>query len=136
MKEYDEEFLKRLSDKTVGNLDLEKPSGGFSARVMNQINARVEDKSLYVYTPLISKKVWMIIAFAIVALVAYVFKENIYWEVIPQKLSAIDFTSRLSDLKFKISMPNLPYIFIVGVSILAFMTLVEIPLIKRLIEKN
>ena len=136
MEKYDEDFFERLSDKTIGNLDLEKPSLGFSSKVMGQIRTQVEDKSLYVYKPLISKKVWAFIALGIVALVIYVFKENIYWEVIPEKLSAFNFTPRLSDLNFKITMPNLPYLLILGICTLAFMTLIEIPLIKRLSEKK
>lgn len=56
MKE--EEKIKILSDKYLGNLPLEQPAADFSDKIMQQLQVTTVDHSYFMYKPLISKRGW------------------------------------------------------------------------------
>lgn len=75
MENNSEQRLDSFARKQIQELKLESPSKGFTNAIMDSISA-LEDKSTFVYKPLISKKVWFIAVAAIVAIVFIPFQKK------------------------------------------------------------
>ncbi len=117
----------------VKEAGLDHPNPGFLNNVMNQIEVAQTQKSI-VYKPLISKKIWFVIGLVIVGLLF----------VLPflseGKASIIDKVD-LSFLNFKgINNPLSGFTFhkttIYGMLFLAILFFVQIPLLKRRIDRS
>jgi len=62
MKDNIENLLDELSEKIMTKSKLETPSLDFTANVMSSVNVEYKQSESTIYTPLISKKTWLIIA--------------------------------------------------------------------------
>lgn len=69
--EYDDKKIETMLERIMRDDILEKPSYGFTSKVMHEIYA-LESEATILYTPLISKKVWLVIAAIFVSLMVYV----------------------------------------------------------------
>jgi hypothetical protein len=67
-----DKHIEKLVDKMMKETTLEKPSINFTDRVMSQVEA-VAKPSGVVYQPLISKKIWLLIAIGFIALLLFSF---------------------------------------------------------------
>lgn len=72
MKENEDKFLEKLVDTIMKDSKLEKPSLDFTAKVMSQVYT-TKTSEAYVYNPLISNSVWIIIFVCVTAFFSYVF---------------------------------------------------------------
>ncbi|WP_323788098.1 hypothetical protein [Psychroserpens sp.] len=70
MKENADKHLDDLSRKVIGKSAVESPSFDFTQRIMTQIKALNTAKAT-TYVPLISKRIWLLIALGVVAIVGY-----------------------------------------------------------------
>ncbi len=75
MEDNREQRLDSFARKQIKELELEKPSKGFSNAVMDAIS-NLETKSNFAYKPLIPKKVWLIAVAAIVAIIFIPFQKQ------------------------------------------------------------
>lgn len=92
------EELDNFAKKYIQELDVEQPSLDFTNAIMQTLT-EVENKEVYKATPLISKKVWVLLIGILVAAIAYVAKgASFKWIKLPElNLSFIP----------KIKIPNL-----------------------------
>lgn len=70
MKENDNKYLDDFAKKVIKKTSLESPSIHFTSEIMSQVTAFSNSK-VTVYKPLISKKVWVLIAISFIALSIY-----------------------------------------------------------------
>lgn len=70
MKENKDKHLDNFTKKIVKKASLESPSIHFTSEIMSQI-AEFNKSTVAVYKPLISKKIWFLIALSFVALFTY-----------------------------------------------------------------
>ncbi|WP_103864973.1 hypothetical protein [Aquimarina sp. I32.4] len=124
--------------KNIRNLikeaGVEKPPVNFIDNIMNQVNI-AEDASMFVYKPLISKKVWWGIGLLLVLLLGSI---PFLSDTKISLLSWIDFSfiKSLPNIKNPFSNYIFPKSTIYGILFLAILFFVQIPILKRRIDKN
>ncbi len=72
MKENVDNHIEKITDKLFKEMPLEIPSMDFTTNVMSQVET-IAESDITTYKPLISKRVWMGIAVAIVGVLVYSF---------------------------------------------------------------
>lgn len=129
-----EERFKDIED-LIKEAELHHPSANFSKNVMAQIEASVQQKGI-VYKPLISKRAWMIIATVISMLVitiAFLTDPN------TSILNSIDL-SFFNLEAISIGNPMSGFTFhkttVYGILFLAALFFVQIPILKRRIDRS
>lgn len=75
MKESVDKKLDKLSRRMVEDAKLDQPSFGFTTNILDQIKS-LSNSSLFVYRPLISKRVWLLIGLAVISLVLFLLVDN------------------------------------------------------------
>ncbi len=73
--EHDNEKLDAMLERLMRDEALESPSVNFTDKVMDKVYG-IESSTVTVYKPLISKRVWLLIALSFVVLVAFVMLNN------------------------------------------------------------
>ncbi len=127
-----EERFKDI-EHLIKEADLHHPSIDFSKNVMGQIEALTEQKEM-IYQPLISKKAWLVIAVALVLIcIAVMFLSDEKSSVLNRvDLSFLNFESIKNPLSgFEFHKTTL-----YGVLFLVILFFVQIPLLKRRIDRS
>ena len=70
MENNAEKHLEQLSRKIMGKSNLESPSKDFTVKLMSHIKAYSKSKA-FVYKPLISKPVWVVLILSLASLLVY-----------------------------------------------------------------
>ncbi|OUR95598.1 hypothetical protein A9Q87_00320 [Flavobacteriales bacterium 34_180_T64] len=70
MKENANKHIDSFTKKLFKDASMESPSFDFTANIMSQVNA-LSATNVTVYKPLISKRTWILISIAVLALIAY-----------------------------------------------------------------
>ena len=134
MKEQANTQVEKLVDKMMKSSALESPSVDFTSQILSKIETLQQSKST-VYQPLISKRVWAIIAGVCAVFVVYLFNttstESSSW------FATIDFSKftnnrvseSLSDYTFSKTM-------MYAIILLSVMVFIQIPLLKNYFEKR
>ena len=134
MKAQEDKALENIVDKMMQETVMELPSLDFTSQVMNQVEA-IQSSEITKYKPLISKPIWSIFGFAILATCFYLFLKTpaneFCW------LSRINFdvitnnSIAESVSRFKIS-KTLMYTIV----FLSLMICVQVPLLKSYFDKQ
>ncbi|GAA4270973.1 hypothetical protein U6A24_03655 [Aquimarina gracilis] len=129
-----EERFKDI-EQLVKEAGLNQPSSVFSKNVMSQIGAITQKKQI-VYTPLISKKTWIIIAVLLLVLVlgiAFLSDSNTSilntLDLSFLKLDTIKINNPLAGFKFHKTT-------VYGILFLTALFFIQIPILKRRIDKS
>jgi uncharacterized membrane protein len=128
MKESDKN-IENLIDKMMSEDTLESPSIDFTSKIMAQVLVAEKNK-VKIYKPLISKTIWVIIGFSLLALTVYasLFSGTEYNLGIDKS-----YTERFSTLFSGIHLSkNILY----AVLIVPFMILIQIGLLKNYFDKK
>ncbi|MBP1222048.1 hypothetical protein [Flavobacterium sp. 1355] len=128
MKESDKN-IENLIDKMMSESTLESPSVDFTSKIMAQVLVAEKNK-VKIYKPLISKTIWVIIGFSLLALAVYasLFSGTEYNLEIDKS-----YTERFSALFSGIHLSkNIMY----AVLIVPFMILIQIGLLKNYFDKK
>jgi uncharacterized membrane protein len=128
MKESDKN-IENLIDKMMSEDTLESPSVDFTSKIMTQVLVAEKNK-VKIYKPLISKTIWVIIGFSLLALTVYasLFSGTEYNLGIDKS-----YTERFSTLFSGIHLSkNILY----AVLIVPFMILIQIGLLKNYFDKK
>jgi hypothetical protein len=72
MKTHDDKAIENLVNQLMEDTELESPALGFTSQVMSQVEI-FQSRKITAYKPLISKRIWSIIGFAILAMCFYLF---------------------------------------------------------------
>lgn len=128
MKESDKN-IENLIDKMMSEDTLESPSIDFTSKIMTQVLVAEKNK-VKIYKPLISKTIWVIIGFSLLALTVYasLFSGTEYNLGIDKS-----YTERFSTLFSGIHLSkNILY----AILIVPFMILIQIGLLKNYFDKK
>ena len=128
MKESDKN-IENMIDKMMSESTLESPSVDFTSKIMAQVLVAEKNK-VKIYKPLISKTIWVIIGFSLLALAVYasLFSGTEYNLGIDKS-----YTERFSALFSGIHLSkNIMY----AVLIVPFMILIQIGLLKNYFDKK
>jgi len=128
MKESDKN-IENLIDKMMSDDTLESPSIDFTSKIMTQVLVAEKNK-VKIYKPLISKTIWVIIGFSLLALTVYasLFSGTEYNLGIDKS-----YTERFSTLFSGIHLSkNILY----AILIVPFMILIQIGLLKNYFDKK
>jgi membrane-associated PAP2 superfamily phosphatase len=134
MKEHTEQHLDELAKKVMQSSPLEKPSLDFTANIMAKVDA-ITTNNITVYKPLISKRMWLVIAVLVVGSLFYgVFGsglEGLSWfdKVDFSIFSNNKITDAISGIKFSKTL-----IYAVGLCGLVFF--IQIPMMKHYLDKR
>ena len=127
MKENDDKLFEKLAAAMMKDSKLEKPSLDFTAKVMSQVMMG-KTSAVYVYKPLISKYVFIVIFGCLIALFFYL------------KPQADNPVSRLSDSIFyditAIALFDFSKITVYSAVIATLMLLVQISFLKRYFDNR
>ena len=130
MNENADKGLDSLSRKVIGKSAIESPSFDFTKHVMSQINA-LSSSSVTTYVPLISKKVW--------ALIAIVFAGIVWFTRSGASEEKSSWVSNL-DLDYELVSPfatlELSQTVVYSVLLFAIMICIQIPLLKHYFNKR
>ncbi|HMC01481.1 MAG TPA: hypothetical protein VKN14_10650 [Flavobacteriaceae bacterium] len=126
--------LDRLVNKMMKDVFLETPSKNFETNVMASVNNLSVRKTL-IYKPLISKSVWILLAFSFIVFMGYLIF-GITWQD-SESLISINFdylfnnkiTQMLSNIKFSNT-------FTYAIFSLAFMVVIQIRFLKHYFDKR
>ena len=135
MSAHEEDKLRFLADKHLKNLKTEEPATDFMNKVMQQVHPQPIDHSVFIYKSPISKTVWAIIALAFTTLVIYINKSEIALTSLAKWIPVKREMSVFQQLSLRDSV-QLPYVVMAVIVIFTLLTLLEIPLIKRLVNHN
>jgi hypothetical protein len=72
MKTHDDKAIENFVNKVMQNTVLESPAVDFTSQVMSQVEI-FQSREITAYKPLISKRIWSVIGFAILATCFYLF---------------------------------------------------------------
>jgi hypothetical protein len=134
MEDHIEQHLDKFAKKVIQSTPLEKPSLDFTANIMAKVDA-IATNSITVYKPLISKRMWFVIAVLVIGSLSYgIFGsgfEGLSW------LDKMDFsvfsnnkiTDAISGIKFSKTL-----IYAVGLCGLVFF--IQIPMMKHYLDKR
>ncbi|MFD1614850.1 hypothetical protein [Gelatiniphilus marinus] len=134
MKENDNKHLDNFTKKIVKKAALESPSIHFTSEIMSQVSA-LNDKSITVYKPLISKKVWALITLSFVVLCVYLIlgtetKQESWFSTLNfSALSSSKFTNALSGFTMS---KTLMY----AIVFFGLMFCIQIPFLKNHFDKR
>jgi len=124
MEESDKN-VEKFIDSVIKNASLETPSLDFTSKIMAQVEA-LEQKKVIMYQPLISRKVWILIAMALISILIYAFSSD-------ESVAYIEFRLTIS----KIIPPiNVPETTSYTVLIVALMALIQIPILKNYFDRR
>ena len=135
MSAHEDELLKRLSEKHVKALKTESPKTDFMAEVMLKVTHKPIDTSVFVYSSPITKPVWAAIAIAFIALVLYGIKGQINIVALENYLPKNIELSLFDKFSFAES-SQLPFVVVSVAVIFTLLTLLEIPMMKKLVNNN
>lgn len=123
MKEEDKN-VERFIEKIMQETSLETPSFDFTSKIMAQVS--VEKSKAIPYKPLISKPVWFSIIVSVLGMVFYAFFAR-------NSKSQFDFNFQFPNL-----IPNIPISDSTSYAVLivAFMILIQIPILKIYYDKR
>ncbi|NQY29209.1 MAG: hypothetical protein HRT69_07040 [Flavobacteriaceae bacterium] len=130
MKDNIENLLDELSEKIITASNLEAPSLDFTANIMSNINVAAKQSESTIYTPLISKKTWFIIAVIFIVVCAYLLlgstSESIGWftNVDFSFAPSFNMASIFSEISFSKTV-------LYATVVLALMLFIQIPLLKK-----
>ena len=124
-----EKQIEKLSEKIMQETSLESPSANFTANIMSQL----QEKTI-TYKPLISKKVWVLVAACIALAVIFNFNSELSR---PEWLDIVSIRERLS-YSLDSLVPNLemPKTYIYSMVFLAIFILIQIPYFKYINKKE
>ncbi len=124
-----EKRIEKLSEKIMQETSLESPSANFTANIMSQL----QEKTI-TYKPLISKKVWTLVAACIALAVIFNFNSEL---ARPEWLDVISIKERFS-YSLDSLIPNLeiPKTYLYSVVFLAIFILLQIPYFKYINKKD
>lgn len=126
MKENEDKFLEKLVDTIMKDSKLEKPSLDFTAKVMSQV-LTTKTSEVYVYKPLISKYVFILVFGCLITLFFY---------LKPQTDNSFN---RLSDSVFyniiRMSLFSFSKITVYSVGITTLLLFIQISFLKKHFEK-
>jgi len=134
MKENADKHLDHLSRKVIGKSSIESPSFDFTQTVMTHIN-ELKTSKVTTYVPLISKRVWSIIAIIFVGLLGYTFfgtstqKTNWADKLGLEELPNLELNNPLANLEVSQTL-------IYSVLLFAIMLCIQIPILKRYFDKR
>ncbi|WP_034040632.1 hypothetical protein [Wocania ichthyoenteri] len=134
MKENEDKHLDNFTKKIIKKAASESPSIYFTSEIMAQVTA-LNNSSATVYKPLISKKVWVLIALSFVVLCAYLIlgteTEKVSW------FSTLDF-SALSNNNFTnvLSGFTMSKTLMYAIVFFGLMFCIQIPFLKNHFDKR
>ncbi|MFD1163358.1 MULTISPECIES: hypothetical protein [Hwangdonia] len=134
MKENDDKHLDNFTKKIVEKAALERPSIHFTSEIMSQV-AALNKGGVTTYKPLISKKVWTLIALSFMALCVYLIlgsetqQEGWFGTLDFSILSNNKFTHALSGFTMS---KTLMY----AVALFGLMLCIQIPFLKNHFDKR
>ncbi|VAW16712.1 hypothetical protein MNBD_BACTEROID03-16 [hydrothermal vent metagenome] len=135
MKEDKDKKLDAFIRKAVIEVGLENPTVDFTRSVLSKIQADAQKSTAFVYRPLISKSVWLMILTAIAGVFVYSIWENpsseISWLAVSKLNRFAEFNLLANSLNFYIS--NTVIYSFVG---LAFFVWVQVFLLKSYMNKR
>ena len=130
MKDNIENLLDELSERIITKSNLETPSLDFTASVMSNINVVSKQSECTIYTPLISKKTWFIIALIFIVVCAYMLlgntTESIGWftDVDFSYIPSIRISSVFSEISFSKTV-------LYAIVVLTIMLFIQVQLLKK-----
>ena len=126
-----EKHIEKLTDKIMNESSLETPSLNFTANIMSQL----EKKTIsIVYKPLISKKIWALVAACIAIAVIFTFNSEISR---PEWLDVISIKERFSySLDSLVPSLEVPKTYLYSIVFLAIFILIQIPYFKYMYNKR
>ncbi|MFT5863774.1 MAG: hypothetical protein ACI828_002442 [Flavobacteriales bacterium] len=130
MKDRMDVRLEEMTTKIVEGAGLKKPATDFTSRIMGAIELQAQSVTT-IYTPLISKKMWWVIGFAIAAVVGYIVSTNMQLTVMQEAVSTMSSELpkwEMPKYELDVAVPNT---LVYGVLIMAILIAIEIPLLKR-----
>ena len=134
MEEKENKYLENLSKTVIGKEAIESPSFNFTDAVMSKVNA-LEESTVIVYKPLISKQSWVLISLGVLGMILYLLifgnnTESSSW------IQSLDF-SILSSINMD-ALPSLSMskTFTYAVLFFGLMICVQIPLLKNHFDKR
>lgn len=129
--DINKKHIEDLTDKIMKESSLETPSFNFTANVMSQL----QQQTIHIaYKPLISKRVWAVIAACVLIVVVFTFNNSVSESSWIGMLSVTDgFNYSLEAL-----IPNLeiPKTYLYSLSFLALFIIIQIPYIKYMNNKR
>lgn len=129
MKDSVDKQLNDLTKKVLQDASLEHPSLSFTEAIMSRVTT-IAQNSVTVYKPLISKKVWILISIALIAVILFIVLKgdgtSSGW------LQAIDYSIVLNN-KLTNSLLNLaiPKTFLYGILLFGVMFCIQIPFLSH-----
>jgi hypothetical protein len=131
MKENENKNLEKFTDNIMKNSELETPSSDFTAKIMTQI-VETKTSEVYVYKPLISKSVFILIFICFMTFFIYF---NIIGEVKSDSLTShLDFT--IFTKNYLTSLFNLSKVTIYTVVIATLMLFIQVAFLKKYFENR
>jgi len=134
MNENADKNLDNLSRKVIGESSVESPSFDFTQTLMAQIHG-VNTSKATTYVPLISKRVWFIIAAAFVSVLGYL----VFGTSAEQNSWVTDFgLDRISNIELSNPLATIEFsqTSIYAVALFAIMLCIQIPILKRHFDKR
>ncbi len=134
MKENEDKNLDELAKKVISRSRLDTPSVNFTNRIMSQIDA-LNSTNAIAYQPLISKRVWAILAILFTCIMSYIIYYNsgsssIWFDSLDFNIVNLDkFTSLLSGISIS---QTLSY----TIGIFALMICVQVTYLKHHFNKR
>ena len=134
MNENADKHLDNLSRKVIGKSAIESPSFDFTATVMSQIKELGKSKAT-TYVPLISKRVWFVLALATIGIVIYsIFgtsttDSGLLDKIGMERFSNIEFNNPLDNF-------NVSQTLVYAVALFALMLCIQIPFLKHYFNKR
>lgn len=129
--DINKKHIEDLTDKIMKESSLETPSFNFTANVMSQL----QQQTIHIaYKPLISKRVWAVIAACVLIVVVFTFNNSVSESSWIGMLRVTDgFNYSLEAL-----IPNLeiPKTYLYSLSFLALFIIIQIPYIKYMNNKR
>lgn len=134
MKEHTEQHLDKLAKKVMQSSSLESPSLDFTANIMAKVETSAINHTT-VYTPLISKRAWLVISILVIGSLSYALfgndLERLGW------FSTIDFSiiskNKITEAISRITFSKTLMYAVVFFGIVFF---IQIPMMKYYVEKH
>ena len=134
MNENVDKKLDNLSRKVMGNSVVESPSVNFTQNLMSQIIS-LNTSKVTTYVPLISKRVWLLIAVAFLGVLGYL----IIGTSGEQNTSITDYgLDRIFNMQYSNPLSSVEFsqTLIYAVALFAIMLCIQIPILKRHFDKR
>lgn len=136
MKENEEKLVDHAVSKAIQKVAVKSPSPDFTNALMNKIQAAQAPQTTIVYQPLISKRIWSLLAIIFGLLIGFVSIHNIGFTAVPNVLQKA--SDKVTSLEIPTwELPTIDYAvattspFVYGAIILAGFLLLEIVILKR-----